>query len=1194
MSFAEPADRPARPSRRRLWFWLLAAIAIAATGLAVWWFTRPAPQPAPKADLVAAAHANARGVGLMERFVDGQAEAISAFEEAVRLAPDWTPAKINLGIALLNNYKEPGNLERALGLFADILAHDPDNPYAHFCSGIILFNQGKFTEASRQFEAVNRIDPEDPHAWYWRGKSIPDSYESPVAKECFEKALKLDPYLNAARYALAQHALIDNDALKKKLLDDFQALHAAGVEDAIEIKSTEMGRYADLIGRSPAPAPGIGRTPLFEPLANLSVKLEPGSAWATSANLDELGRAIRGRFGMTILFLDYDNDGRPDLLLLSAVVRHGKVGDLLLHNDGNNVFTDVSTEMGLSAHPGSFGAAIGDFDNDGYPDIAFAGATGLSLFRNAAGKKYADLTPFARFDREPGVYICASWLDLDQDGDLDLVTGKFAQTPEQALKQLRGDRVEATGRLVAYANVGEAPAHDPNDPLPPLTCAFRPITQPEALRVQGPVVGIIAADLDGDRDIDLLVLVDGQPPVSVLNDRVLRFHRGEPLGPLPGKWNGGYVLEANGDDQADLVLIEMDRAPKLLASKRDQAEQNLAGRFTLSTLSTTPTITAAWCDLDLDGHTDMVGLSADRKPVFLQGDGKGHFSAIDQPFGAAANAAADLHAAIPFDLDGDCRPDLVTWSEREGLKCYHNLGNGNNGLKVKLTGRMDRGKNQRTNTDGVGCFVRVQSGPLRTAAENTTLFAGPGQSRLPLHFGIGKAEAADVVRVRWPDGVIQAELNQAPCLVTIPESNRKETSCPLLFAWDGERFSYITDFLGAGSMGETGPDGTARPPRPEESVKIEPRQLASRDGKYTLKLAEPMDEVMYLDHVRLDVIDHPPELCVFPDERFATSDPQPTQERLFFKESERIFAERATDHRGRDVTRALRDRDGNHVEDFAHRSWLGFAEEHAVELAFDLSRLPANRRLFLVLAGWTDYAYPESIYAADQAGVPVLWPILEQRQLDGTWKQLGDLGLPAGLTRVMTREVTNLVDRQGGPLRIRTNQQVYWDQVFICPLAAAPSSVVTELPVLQASLEHRGFVQEYRPGGKLPVAYDYNRLEPVSVNRWLGRVTKTGDITPLLGGADDRCALCGPGDEITTVFDASRLPPLKPGWQRSFILKTTGYSKDTAPTTQTGGDVGPLPYRAMPRYPYDPRKEPEPAHVQECDRSWNTRPVGRR
>jgi hypothetical protein len=606
--------------------------------------------------------------------------------------------------------------------------------------------------------------------------------------------------------------------------------------------------------------------------------------------------------------------------------------------------------------------------------------------------------------------------------------------------------------------------------------------------------------------------------------------------------------------------------------------------------------------VDLDGRTDVLGLSAAGKPVVLRGDGAGKFAAQATPFGREAEAVGDLVALAPADVDGDHNPDLVAWSEAEGVRVFRNLGNGHSAFRLVLTGMRkpvmvgEEGKPLRTNADGVGAWVRLHAGPLRTAAENTTLFAGLGQSRPPIHFGIGRPDEVDVVRVRWPDAVTQAEVGWGAGLRTVVELDRKPSSCPVLFTWDGERFAYVTDFLGAGAVGETGPDGSVRPPRPEESVKVEPGGLAPRDGKFLVKVGEPMDEVMYLDRLRLDVIDHPAGVSVYPDERFATSGPQPTQERLFFRDAERVYAARAVDHRGRDLTDTLRERDGKHADGFAHRSWLGFAEDHFVELDFAgrLKSLPAGRKIYLVLAGWTDYAFPESIYAATQAGVPPVWPVLEQRQADGSWKVLGEIGLPAGLTRVMTREITGWVDPAGGPVRVRTNLQIYWDQVFVAPAAADVETSVRELAVTRASLEHRGFMQEYRPGGKLPVAYDHDRLEPVAATRWRGRLTRTGDVTELLAAVDDRHVVGGPGDEVTAEFDSTALPPLPPGRKRSFVLRSWGYCKDAAPTTLTGGQVGPLPQRAMSSYPYDAAKDQPPAVLVEYDRIWNTRPAGRR
>jgi hypothetical protein len=101
-------------------------------------------------------------------------------------------------------------------------------------------------------------------------------------------------------------------------------------------------------------------------------------------------------------------------------------------------------------------------------------------------------------------------------------------------------------------------------------------------------------------------------------------------------------------------------------------------------------------------------------------------------------------------------------------------------------------------------------------------------------------------------------------------------------------------------------------------------------------------------------------------------------------------------------------------------------------------------------------------------------------------------------------------------------------------------------------------------------------------------------VTELLTNDDDRHVVGGPGDEVTAEFDASGLPELQSGWKRSYVLRNWGYCKDTAPTTLTGGSVGPLPYRAMPRYPYDPVKQPPPPALVEYDRVWNTRTAGQR
>src|SRR5262249_54121621 len=191
---------------------------------------------------------------------------------------------------------------------------------------------------------------------------------------------------------------------------------------------------------------------------------------------------------------------------------------------------------------------------------------------------------------------------------------------------------------------------------------------------------------------------------------------------------------------------------------------------------------------------------------------------------------------------------------------------------------------------------------------------------------------------------------------------------------------------------------------------------------------------------------------------------------------------------------------------------LGSAEDHSFTLDFGDVPAGSGGGWFLVLAGWTEYAYPESIYAATRAGVPLKFPVLERLGSDRTtWEPVGDLGFPAGLPRVMTRELPGFQPRGRCVLRTRTNMQVYWDQVFLAESAPAAGRRQTVLDPVAADVAARGFMQEVYPGGRPPIAYDDAKTESVSVTRWKGNLTRLGNVTELVRAADDRFAICGPG-----------------------------------------------------------------------------------
>ncbi len=220
---------PSPASRRRPLLALLLLFACGALAAYLLWPHSPA-HPHPGARTLAA---NTRGVGRMERFE--YAEATREFEEVVRLAPDWLPARVNLGIAIFNQNTLEA-VERAREVFTEVLARDPDHKHAHYCLGVICSTYGPFAEAYPHFTAVNKLDPDDAHTWHQLGLTHPAGKRSAEATACFEEAVKRNPYLNAARYNLSQ-SVSRTDPKRAAALDaEMDALRKAVWEDEADIR----------------------------------------------------------------------------------------------------------------------------------------------------------------------------------------------------------------------------------------------------------------------------------------------------------------------------------------------------------------------------------------------------------------------------------------------------------------------------------------------------------------------------------------------------------------------------------------------------------------------------------------------------------------------------------------------------------------------------------------------------------------------------------------------------------------------------------------------------------------------------------------------------------------------------------------------------------------------------------------------
>jgi hypothetical protein len=414
-----------------------------------------------------------------------------------------------------------------------------------------------------------------------------------------------------------------------------------------------------------------------------------------------------------------------------------------------------------------------------------------------------------------------------------------------------------------------------------------------------------------------------------------------------------------------------------------------------------------------------------------------------------------------------------------------------------------------------------------------------------------------------------------------------------VFAWNGQRFEFITDFAGVGGLGYFAAPGVSAPPQVTEHVRMDSDQLRPRDGLLELRITEPMEESAYIDQLELLAIDHPADLPVFPDERLAISGPPPTHELLA---AERIcHAVRASDPDGLDATTQLASVDRVYAyTPPLDRRYVGFCRPHSLELDFGDPRVVDRDtdRVYLFINGFIEYPYSQTVYAASQSRIG--WePIrIDWQDRDGRWLTIvPDGGVPGGMARWMTIDLTGQLPPGSCKLRLTTNLELYYDAIFLARPARTDRLTVRRLPLQEAGLRRIGFAREYSPDGREPLIYDYHLTDATAPFHVLkGAYTRYGPVEDLLAAFDDRYVIMGPGDEIALKFAAASLPQLSAGWARTFVLVSQAYCKDMDFYTATPRTLEPLPFRGMTQYPYPvTERYPNTPELEKYHQTYNTR-----
>jgi tetratricopeptide (TPR) repeat protein len=1086
----------------------------------------------------AAASLNGVGVALMNQQLPGKA--LLKFEDAHRADQPSPIPLINKGIALIYLRRLPEAVE-ALRAASGV---DPANPRVWYSLGLALYDSGDQPSALKAFQHAAEVDPQDADTHYYIGiieLGLKD-YEHAISE--FEKALQLSPLHASAQYGLARALQRSGkgDEARKHVLR-FQEITQRKIGTIFSDNYGEQGRYA-----TAQDMPGLSTT--------VSAMI-PVTFAATSA-LEDVGHARQHSSpvnGAGACVLDLEGNGQKDIISMQSGAN--AIQPYRIAQDGTTIKVDAKA-AGLTLPGKGIACAAGDYDNDGLADLAVALEDRVAIFRNLGHGKFADTTSAVGI-RSLNHPAGLTFVDFDHDGDLDLFIAGAISTA-------------GTGPNVLWRNNGNS--------------TFTEWTGPTGLAGNAESAGAILSDVNNDRAVDLVVTGQGSSPTIFENQREGAFKQVALYddSSLPAT-RGVSIFDFNKDGWMD-VAVTHTGAPGLTLW------ENVDGKRFERVSLPLKDVTGAWgltpIDFDNDGWIDLAVIVDTPRGARLRVLRNCGAKGFEDVTGALKLENLDISGAkslIAADVDGDGAADLiVSRGDVAPLVLRNAGGNQNHSLRIALTGLAD-------NKSALGTKVEVLSNGMVQKFEVAGSSGYLSQGPTDLLVGLGKSDHVDVVRLLWPTGVPQDEIDVAATKpLVLQELDRRGSSCPVLFAWNGKKYEFVSDVIGAAVVGHWMSPSTRNESDPDEWIKVDGSSLRARNGRLSLRFGEPMEEINYIDQLRLVAIDHPDGTDVYPDERFLSEKPFATGNPILAS-SEAHLPAAAWNDQGEDALSLLAKLDHKYVHDFKNLTYAGFANKHTLTL--DLGTWSPQRPLRLFLRGFVEYFSATSLYSAWQAGLRPEPPSIQALMPDGTWKTvIKDMGFPAGLPRTIVVDLTGKLPPHVRRIRMRTNLQIYWDQILIDNGADSSKSMhETELPIASASVAFRGYPKQV--DGETPgdLTYDYQRISLTGPFQWQrGSYTRYGSVTPLLQRRDDKYVIFGSGDEIDAEFSDASLPALPPHWKRDYLFYADGYVKDMDFHEALPFTVAQLPFQSMSTYPY-PHNEHFPDDKQSLDYRlrWNDR-----
>ena len=1101
-----------------------------------------AKKAASKASAAEAYRFNTLGVAHMNQ--QRPADAQKYFEQALLADPKFSVARLNLGVALLGQQK----LDAAREALAAATEQLPNDPYAWYNLGLAYKDTGEAEKGIAAFQRVTEIKPNEADAYYFVGylNTQIQKYDEAVAE--FQKGLALNPVHASAEFGLARALQRKGDsAAAREHLARFQKITSEHLGTPFGAGYGDQGKFST----AELPLSTVADVPAEIPL-HFAAETSPFVSNSKGGNSVAIGASTGA------CFFDFDGDGKPDLFLVSGTADGASH---LLRNLGNGKFEDVTHAAGIHLTGSGLGCAAGDFDNDGKTDLAVCLSDGLRLLHNKGEGKFEDVTEAVGVRKEKGC-VGVTFVDYDHDGDLDLYVTMAADS----------GLADRAAHNFLLRNNGNS--------------TFTDVSAETALGVAATGAGVVTTDFNNDRAIDF-VLAGGTAGASILlNPREGKFapfagidFAKEKLPPAVGV----VAFDFDKDGWMDLAFTHAG-APGI--SLWRNVEGKRLERVALPDFGWQKGWGIAAVDYDNDGWLDLVAVGESNGGAelrLLRNLGSKGWGDVTKSLALDAVKLNQPRAIAVADIDGNGDADLVVTQLGGSPAVLRNEGGNQHGwMSIDLKALND-------NKSGIGTKVELFAGTLYQKWEVAGASGYLGQNAAPILAGLGAEKNAEVVRLLWPTGVPQDEIKlEAKKAQTITELDRRGSSCPILFSWNGHEYEFIADMIGPGVVGHWIAPGERDVPDPDEYLKVSAHSVKARNGLLSFRFLEPMEETVYLDQVRLLAIDHPAAYEVFPNERFVSAPPFPEFRVIASQNAHSPLG--AWDDHGHDVLALISKADRKYVTDFEDLPFMGFAKMHWLEL--DLGPWDAQKPMWLIINGYTDYFTATSMYAAAQAGVKVISPYMEAQDAQGKWVHVvEDMGFPAGLERTMVADLSGKLPAGTRRIRIVTNLKIYWDAIRIDQTPEAKDVRISEVPLAKAALDFLGYPREIRLQPASDTTYSYtHRSMSGPYARAAGSYTRYGDVFDLLRASDDRFAVFGSGEGVKLDFDSKSLPALPADWVRDYFFYADGFEKDLDFYAADAFTVEPLPRHSPLPYPYPAGKDyPGDAEHLKYQLEYNTR-----